>query len=91
MSRSEVNRLALQKRVRTERACEKALDRMRWPEGYAGRNAAFGKVHKGVAKEIESGQAIHTDGLSVYDQLTTFDHAYNGSPVPPRQAAKALR
>jgi len=34
MSYSELNLLAFQKRFRTERACAKALERMRWPEGY---------------------------------------------------------
>jgi predicted RNA-binding Zn-ribbon protein involved in translation (DUF1610 family) len=34
MSYSELNLLVFQKRFRTERACAKALERMRWPEGF---------------------------------------------------------
>ena len=48
------------------------------------------RVHEGVAEEIQPGQAIRTDGLSVYDPLTTFDHTHEGTPVPPQQAAEAL-
>ena len=48
------------------------------------------RVCEGIAEAIQPRHTMRADGLLVYEQLTTFDHAHAGATVSPKQATGEL-